>query len=726
MKDIARETFYGCKSLKNVSFGKSIEEIGTSAFSGCDSLQSANLGDKVETIGTYAFNGCYALKSVNISDKVKVIEPNTFSNCSSLKSVTGFAAVDSIKQYAFQYCYSLRDITIPATAKYIGTYAFYNAGLKKLTIADSDTPLSLVHYGSNGSNESPFKGCPIDTLYWGRDITHVNRKDYYAPFNTSLKEVVISDQVKDIARETFYGCKSLKNVSFGKNIEEIGTSAFSGCDALETLKANWTMPIETPDNTFSNTVYKNAKLYIPGGTMAAYQATGCWNKFQSIMPVQYKVTVDVTTGGSVRVNGMEAVSNKAENYWIDRETEVTFDVVADEDNNLLSLTVNGEDVKEQLVDGRFTVASLEDDVTLTAMFVSLPQYSVTASVVTLADGEAGTGGTATVSNNTVISGHSTTVTITSYEGYELKSVIVNGEDMTSEVADGVLTLGNITEEMNVAVTFQKQKFTITATDCEHGSIGLSATEVEWGDDVTVTVIPDKEYELASLFVNGEDVTAKVFGNKYVVGDIKNNIVVSATFSPTFVMIELTDDGESTYCSDHHLDFSRNLNISAYIASGYYPQTGYVLLTRVLEVPAGTGIVVKGDAGTYKVPFGESSAYYLNLLVGNVEPKSVEPTEGNYANLILTMGDDGLGFCHFSTPFDLDANSAYLQLPTNLVVSESFVKMAYEEDADAIRAAKATTSDIEVYDLSGRKIVAPQRGLNIIRHSDGTSKKVMLK
>ena len=821
---ISREAFESCKSLKKVSLGKNIEEIGESAFNGCDSLVSANLGDKVSSIGSYAFNSCKSLKTVNISDKVKIIQSYTFQGCISLESVTGFAAVDSIRSYAFYECKSLRNITIPATAKEVGIWAFREAGLKKLTVSDSGAPLTLRH-NSAYSYSSPFYGCPIDSLYIGRDINHANRKYDYAPYNSSLKDVVIGDQVTKISREAFENCASLKEVSFGKNIEEIGASAFSGCNALQMIRAYWQIPLETPDNTFSNTVYKNATLYIPGGTMPAYQTTSCWKNFLKIQSMQYEVKVMATTGGKVRVNSSEAVTGTTQSYWIDSDAAVTFDFTAEEDYYLKSVTVNDNDVTDQIENGRFTIASLDGDVNVIATFVANAQYTVTASVVTLGSSGAtegsldtlpyivnGIGGFVTVSDSIVISGHSSTVTITPNEGYELKSVFVNGEDKTAEVVDSVLTLSNIQENKVVVVTFQKQRFSVTAAECEGGSISLSATEVEWGDSVTVIVTADEGYELASLIVGDEDITESVIGKKHVKCDIScvtKDIEVIATFrlesftittncneggnivlsngTPewgsdvtitvipdkgyelvsvsidgvdvtedltdgqytienvtadmtveavfrliTEVVITLTADGESTFCCDHDLDFSQTYDIRAYIASGYYPQTGYVLLTRVLEVPAGTGIVVRGEEGTYKIPFGNSSAYYLNLLVGNVEPVTVEPTEGDYANLCLTMGDNGLGFYPVTTSFVMEANRARLQLPTNVLGGESYVKIAYEEDADAVRAAKGT-SEYDVFDLSGRQIVNGKlsngklpRGINILRMSDGMTRKVLVK
>ena len=38
----------------------------------------------------------------------------------------------------------------------------------------------------------------------------------------------------------------------------------------------------------------------------------------------------------------------------------------------------------------------------------------------------------------------------------------------------------------------------------------------------------------------------------------------------------------------------------------------------------------------------------------------------------------------------------------------------------------TIDDVEYYNLNGRKLAAPQKGINIIRYSDGTSRKVLVK
>ena len=241
-----------------------------------------------------------------------------------------------------------------------------------------------------------------------------------------------------------------------------------------------------------------------------------------------------------------------------------------------------------------------------------------------------------------------------------------------------------------------------------------ATEYKLSNDDIVIDVSGLSYGMHDLHVALLDINGRLIDQLTQKFEVK---------APT-VTITLSSYGEDTFSYNHDLDFSQTNDIRAYIASGYYPQTGYVLLTRVLEVPAGTGIVVKGEEGTHEVPYGESSAYYLNLLVGNIEQMTVEPTEGEYVNLYLTNGDNGYGFYPVTTSFTMDANKARLQLPARIMGGESYVKIAYEEDADAVHAAIGTTTDDSVYDLSGRKIDKPQKGINIIRYSDGTSRKVL--
>ncbi|MBQ8064342.1 MAG: leucine-rich repeat domain-containing protein [Prevotella sp.] len=94
-------------------------------------------------------------------------------------------------------------------------------------------------------------------------------------------------------------------------------------------------------------------------------------------------------------------------------------------------------------------------------------------------------------------------------------------------------------------------------------------------------------------------------------------------------ITLTADIQ-TFCSDKDLDFTGVEGLKAYIANGFSPSTGEVVMSSVTQVPAKTGLLLVGTAGQeYEVPFMETDFIYSNLLRGLLE--DVEVTNGYVLN-----------------------------------------------------------------------------------------------
>ena len=82
----------------------------------------------------------------------------------------------------------------------------------------------------------------------------------------------------------------------------------------------------------------------------------------------------------------------------------------------------------------------------------------------------------------------------------------------------------------------------------------------------------------------------------------------------------------TFCSAKSLDFTGVEGLKAYIASGFSPSTGEVIMSSVNSVPAKTGLLLVGTAGQeYEVPFTETDFIYSNLFRGLIE--DVEVTSG---------------------------------------------------------------------------------------------------
>ena len=411
--------------------------------------------------------------------------------------------------------------------------------------------------------------------------------------------------------------------------------------------------------------------------------------------LRFAVTAADCENGSISLSATEV-------EW-DASATATFTPAAHYE--VATVSVNGEDRTAQLNNNQLTIANIRQATTIGATF-RLQTFTITETH--------NEGGTVLLSAETAPWGSSVTVTITPDNEHFLEHVAVNGVDVTNGVANGEHTI-TVGDNTTVAVTFAaKPYYSVTVTASAGGTAIAGCTSVMWGCGTTVTLTPDECYELVSVTVNGVDKTNEVEDGVLTLEDIQEDIAVDAAFGVRTATITISSAGEGTYCGDHDLDFSKVDGLKAYIASGFLSNTGTVMLMKVYDVPAYTGIMIKGEAGTYKIPYATSYAYYSNLFVGCVKRTTVEPTEGNKTNFYLSNGSNGLGFYRVSSTRTLSANRAYLQLPTSMVGNARSLNLEFtEEEPTGIRfvGTDAQNGD-NTYDLQGRKVLNPGKGLYI--------------
>lgn len=197
---------------------------------------------------------------------------------------------------------------------------------------------------------------------------------------------------------------------------------------------------------------------------------------------------------------------------------------------------------------------------------------------------------------------------------------------------------------------------------------------------------------------------------------------------TEVTIEIGEYGCGTYCSPAALDFSEVDGLKAYSAIGFNSSTQVVTLARVMTTAAETGIFLKGEPGTYTVPvIDECSEHTLNLLVGTLETNTINSTSGDMSNFKFTIaeGDSSPMFYPFEDGTSFSTGKAYLQIPTSWVAStaQKSVNIRFDEgETTGIDEVKGENGEFKtIYDLSGRKVETPTRGIYIIG-----GKKVLVK
>lgn len=181
-------------------------------------------------------------------------------------------------------------------------------------------------------------------------------------------------------------------------------------------------------------------------------------------------------------------------------------------------------------------------------------------------------------------------------------------------------------------------------------------------------------------------------------------------------VNVGSSGFATYCSPNALNFSDVSAIKAYIASGFNPTTGTLVLTRVTEVTAGEGLYIVGEEGSYEIPETTTNMFYSSLLKGVISATTISPTDGSYTNFILSNGSHGIGFYTLSVEGEISAGKAYLQLPTACVAGVKAFKIAFDDHDDYATGVNSVGNNEKIefiYNLKGERVLGPKKGLYII-------------
>ena len=232
--------------------------------------------------------------------------------------------------------------------------------------------------------------------------------------------------------------------------------------------------------------------------------------FISTRPVTYAIHFAQPAHGHLKLFAGEQEIQP--NATLERGTEVKVEATPDEGYELKSLKVNEQDIlsaKKFTVEGESTVvATFEQKKPVTyAIHFAQPAHGH----LKLFAGEQEIQPNATLERGTEVK-----VEATPDEGYELKSLKVNEQDILSAKKF------TVEGESTVVATFEQKKpvtYAIHFAQPAHGHLKLFAGEqeiqpnatLERGTEVKVEATPDEGYELKSLKVNEQDIlSAKKF------------------------------------------------------------------------------------------------------------------------------------------------------------------------------------------------------------------------
>ena len=258
--------------IKTVSFGTSVEKVPAYLCYKFANVASLNFPSSVKTIGQQSFVGT-AITTLIIPNTVTTIGYAAFSDCTKLSSVSIGTAVSSIGLSAFTSCNNIKTViwnAINFPDFYASPFSSSQYSVSAVTIGPNVTRIpSLLCYNFQALKSVTIPSSVKEISYEafsGSGLTTLNTSSvesikYNAFANCGdLAAVTLGSKLKSLGNGVFSNCKALRSVTLPVVLSSMGTSVFCNCTSLATVTDNSGL-YSIPDYTFQNcTALKQFKI----------------------------------------------------------------------------------------------------------------------------------------------------------------------------------------------------------------------------------------------------------------------------------------------------------------------------------------------------------------------------------------------------------------------------------------------------------------------------------
>lgn len=262
---------------------EAVEKISFSAMSNTRNLNSLTLLNSLKTISDYAFLGSNGISNINWGTGLEII---------------GYKA--------FMVAKGLGEVVLPEGLTTIASSAFYSAAITKIT-----GPSTLVTLGYDCFRGDGFDGTPLETVDFTNCTNLVTLTEGTFYDCHYLKNVMLPEGLQVIGNASFQNCYSIVEMTIpnsvltieynafwmfsemyihkmerlvlGTGLQEIQANAFGECGNLVEIQSRNAVPPVLANDGFEAEINNKATLYVPMGSLNAYQTANRWRDFNHIV-----------------------------------------------------------------------------------------------------------------------------------------------------------------------------------------------------------------------------------------------------------------------------------------------------------------------------------------------------------------------------------------------------------------------------------------------------------
>lgn len=237
-------------AVRKIEVGRNVKELASYCFCCFSRLETVTLEKTDGLFGNGIVKCCYGLKFLGIPDNLEAIPRYLCEQCISLKNVSVPNGIVTIPDNAFSECHSLEKITMPETVTSLGKFALNEC----LTMKELYLPGKVSAIGGS-----------------------IFRKDWL------LEGIRLTDGITEIPDNAFSGCHMLTELVIPAAVTAITKYAFENCKGMKRYYFLPVLPPKLSGATVFNGIPDDCKIYVPKGSLEAYQTADSWSNYASYM-----------------------------------------------------------------------------------------------------------------------------------------------------------------------------------------------------------------------------------------------------------------------------------------------------------------------------------------------------------------------------------------------------------------------------------------------------------